>query len=341
MANLMKRRFPGINAGPLFYISTHGYYDMEKYVSGSDPIQTVVPERTLVIETATLENYCFFTSVKKVMEPLFQDRERLLTYLGGLIPDEDRDKPGVQRIILLCLSTCLFYMPGAPIANRILEFTGGRYHGDDKSESERTDEYSSMGFFKYNARGDSEKILPSLRTNLIVHAYGKIGARGVAIAEPRYESYEKMFPKIQGLSDRGEFKIIFFSSCAELKRHETPRPDLERRIKDLQSEAVAVWKRDMRTDIRASYNVVKKADITNANVEALGFNPEEESLLKRGNYLGKQIHELTMELRPRNDGAGAGAGSAAAAAVKKPGGGRYTRNRRGALKRKTRKNRYL
>jgi hypothetical protein len=340
----MKRRFPGIHVGPLFYISTHGYYDIDKYESGSDPIQTVVPPNTLVIETATLENYCFFSSVKKVMEPLFQDRERLLTYLGGLIPDEDRDKPSVQRIILLCLSTCLFYMPGAPITNRILQFTGGRYHGNDKSESERTDEYSSMGFFKYNARGDSEAILPALRTNLIVHAYGKIGTRGVAVAEPRYESYEKMFPKIQGLSDRGDFKIIFFSSCAELIRTEMPRPDLERRIKDLQSEAVAIWKRDMRTDIRASYKLVKKADITNANIAKFEFSPGEAAALKKSGFLEGQIPELTVDLRPRIDpaGAGAGAGSAAAAAIKgKPGGGRKTRNKRNSLKRKTRKNRYL
>lgn len=337
----MKRRFPGINAGPLFYISTHGYYDIDKYVSGSDPIQTVVPERTLVIETATLENYCFFTSVKKVMEPLFQDRERLLTYLGGLIPDEDRDKPGVQRIILLCLSTCLFYMPGAPIANRILELTGGMYQREDGLVSERTGDYSNMGFFKYNARGVSEAILPALRTNLIVHSYGKLGPRGVGIAEFHYESYEKMFPKIQGLSDRGEFKIIFFSSCAELRRPEIPRPDLERRIKDLQSAATTVWKRDMRTNIRASYEVVKKADITNANVEALGFNPEEAAILKKSDFLERQIHGLTVDLRPRIDPAGAGAGSAAAAVKKGPGGGRYTRNKRRSIKRKTRKNRYL
>jgi hypothetical protein len=149
-----------------------------------------------------------------------------------------------------------------------------------------------------------------------------------------------MFPKIQGLSDRCEFKIIFFSSCAELRRSELPHPDLERRIKDLQSEATAIWKRDMRTDIRASYEVVKKADITNANVAALRFSPEEAAILKKSDFLERQVHGLTVDLRPRIDRAGAGAGSDAAA-VKKPGGGRYTRNKRRSIKRKTRKNRYL
>jgi hypothetical protein len=80
-------------------------------------------------------------------------------------------------------------MPGAPIANRILELTGGMYQREDGLVSERTGDYSNMGFFKYNARGDSEAILPALRTNLIVHSYGKLGARGVGIAESHYESY--------------------------------------------------------------------------------------------------------------------------------------------------------
>ena len=128
-----------------------------------------------------------------------------------------------------------------------------------------------------------------------------------------------------------------------------PRPDLERRIKDLQSEAVAIWKRDMRTDIRASYKLVKKADITNANIAKFEFSPEEAASLKKSGFLEGQIPELTVDLRPRIDPAGAeagaGAGSAAAAAIKgKPGGGRKTRNKRNkrnSLKRKTRKNRYL
>ena len=48
---------------PLYFISTHGFYDMNKYTTGT-PYLTTVPENTIVIETSTIGNYCLFINIR-------------------------------------------------------------------------------------------------------------------------------------------------------------------------------------------------------------------------------------------------------------------------------------
>lgn len=91
---LLERLFPGIGAGPLYYISTHGEYDMSLYddivnpekgeTPGKDSFKVVVPDNTLVIEFAKPGDVCYFSEIKRVLEPLLGDRRRLLSYLSGI-----------------------------------------------------------------------------------------------------------------------------------------------------------------------------------------------------------------------------------------------------------------
>jgi hypothetical protein len=155
MSERLTGLFPGIDTCPLFYISTHGMYDMEKY-QGGVPVETVVPANTLVIETGTIEEYCFFTNVIAVLTPLLKDRTKLLSYLSGEFPAEDEDV--FKKIIATCLSRCQIYFPGQAIANRILVMAGGLYRSEvyrdfekkSRIESERTGDYGKMGFYKYD-----------------------------------------------------------------------------------------------------------------------------------------------------------------------------------------------
>jgi hypothetical protein len=260
MANHMERHFPGISAAPLFFISTHGFYDIEKYTSGSDPIETVVPPNTLVIETTGVGNLCFFINVFSVMGPLFQNRHKLLSYLGGLPPAED--SPETQRVIFDCLKACQIYRPGAPIANRILEFTGGLYRTEGGIESERTGDYSNMGFFQYEANGTSRPIFQALRTQLIEEAYGTVKGKGLEVEDGHYESYAKIIPRIESEAG-GQFKIIFFSSCGELHDTDPPNSAMLRRIKELQALAKRTWSKILRADISRLASSLRRVRITN------------------------------------------------------------------------------
>lgn len=255
----MERHFPGITAAPLFFISTHGFYDIEKYASGSDPIETVVPPNTLIIETTAVGNICFFVNVFSVMGPLFQNRQKFLSYLGGLPSEED--SPETRRVILDCLRACQIYRPGAPIANRILEFTGGLYRTEDGTESERTGVYSKMGFFQYEANGASRPIFQELRTRLVEEAYGTVKGKGLDVEDGHYESYAKIIPRIE--SEAGDqFKIIFFSSCGELHDTEPPNSAMLRRIKEIQGLAIRTWSRILRADIPRLASSLRRVRIT-------------------------------------------------------------------------------
>jgi hypothetical protein len=203
----MERVCPGITDAPLYFVSTHGFYDLTQYGSEEIPIMTEVPENTLVIETSNIGEYAYFTTIFKAMRGLLSDRSALLAYLSGFPPDTD--SPAIQQARLTCLKACHIYVPGMPIANRILEFTGGIYRKGDSMESERTGDYSLMGFYSYDARGgEPTPILPDVRTRLILEAYTVPSA---------FETYKTIFETHIPSVHAGGPKIIFFSSCGEIR----------------------------------------------------------------------------------------------------------------------------
>ena len=139
---------PGIESADLYYISTHGKYDIEKYIKG-EAVVTIVPPMTIVIETALIDELCYFTHFKEILNPLFVDRTKMINFLSGKYSGTDLE----QKKILTALSKCQFYLPGGEIPNRILSATGGlyRYSHEKKNrmQSERRGYFSNMGFFKY------------------------------------------------------------------------------------------------------------------------------------------------------------------------------------------------
>jgi hypothetical protein len=268
--------FPGIDTAPLFYISTHGFYDLEIYKEKKIPIEISVPLNTLVIETASIQSYCYFKNVLLAMAPLFNDRAMFLNYLSGNIPEGVTD--GEKNVIITCLKTCYMYFPGQPIANRILEMTGGLDRARDKVESERTSDYKEMGFFRYDvnggAAGGSVKtdILKDVRGRLIEEAYGCVTGVGCDVKDGSFETYATMFDRIDKQpSDLHGFKIIFFSSCGEV-RQSTP-PDLinPSRIERIQTLALNKWKNDIGADFKALHRVYRTAKITRETAAVFGL----------------------------------------------------------------------
>jgi hypothetical protein len=204
---IMERVCPGITDAPLYFVSTHGFYDIAKYTAEGIPLVTAVPENTLVIETSNAGELAYFVNIFRVIGPLLQNRPRLLAYLSGFPPDTDT--PDIQQAVLACLKACHIYTAGMPIANRILEFTGGIYRKGASMESERTGDYSLMGFYRYDADGrEPTSILPDVRSRLILEAYTTPSA---------FETYKSIFEHHIPSVHAGGPKIIFFSSCGELR----------------------------------------------------------------------------------------------------------------------------
>jgi hypothetical protein len=233
---LMERVCPGIMDAPLYFVSTHGFYDFAKYTAEEIPMMIKIPENTIVIETSNIGEYAYFVNVFKAMRGLLSDRSALLAYLSGFPPATD--SPAVKQARMACLKACHIYVAGMPISNRILEFTGGIFRQGASMESERTGDYSLMGFYRYDARGgEPTPILPEVRTRLIEQAYTDPSA---------FETYQTIFEDHIPSVHAGGPKIIFFSSCGEIKGTDSKAglqvnaPVIEF-INELQDTADAHW----------------------------------------------------------------------------------------------------
>jgi hypothetical protein len=184
---------------------------MEKYLKGTEPIETQVPENMLVIEVSNIGEGCLFTRFLDVIKPLFSDRPRFLQYLSGNPSPGDTDE--VKYKITLALSSCHIYPPGSSIANRILTQETGRRNAVHEAsgvaikEGARASEYGQlMRFTRHDIDGKHRQVLEPVRTRLIEEASAK---------ENAYETYEQMFHHIQGLQVDG-FKIIIFPVCGTI-----------------------------------------------------------------------------------------------------------------------------
>jgi len=233
--------FPGIDTGPIFYMSLHGSYEMEKYLKGTEPIEIQVPENMLIIEACNIGESCLFLRFLDVIQPLLKDRPRLLQYLSGIPFPGDTDE--VKYKITLALSSCHIYQPGSSIANRILtQETGRRTAVHEASgvaikEGARGSEYGKlMRFTRHDIDGTHRPVLEAVRTRLIEEASAK---------ENAYETYQTIFPHIEGLEAEG-LKIIIFPVCGTIiptkpKVGVKVDADIIRKIDEIQKASDTAW----------------------------------------------------------------------------------------------------
>ena len=248
---LLEKLFPGIGAGPLYYISTHGEYDMQLYddietptkgeIPGIDSFKVVVPDKTIVIEFAKPGDVCYFSEIKRVLEPLLGDRQRLLSYLSGIPPASD--SPELQAAIKGVLAVCYIYKPGDIICNRILTMGAGMTKmASGVMSSERTSEYSKMGFLEFEPPNPEPKpVLSDLRTVLIKGSYGRLNERGRSKNySPSYTTYQKLLHYY--LKPIEVFKIVIFPVCATVDPSDTiSMEDATRVISEIQMAAKRSW----------------------------------------------------------------------------------------------------
>jgi len=243
--------FPGIELADLYYISTHGEYDIEKYSTGV-PVVTTVPPLTIVIETALIDELCFFMQFKEILNPLFVDITKMIDFLSGKYSGTDLE----QKKILTALSKCQFYLPGGEIPNRILSATGGLYRWKkekkNRMQSQRRGNFSTMGFFKYFFGNQAPEFIFKKRFNELIESSLETSSRGTKIKPTeKFETYETIIKNITNNVTDKKFKIIFFSSCGyikKLKKYNSIK--IEKQIKNLQVNSLKLWE----TIVGVNYN---------------------------------------------------------------------------------------
>jgi hypothetical protein len=297
MPNHLQRAFKEIDTAPLYFISTHGFYDMRKYASGT-PYLTTVPENTIVIETTTIGNSCLFINILNILGEMLENRDSLVRYLGG----DYIGTPLTQKIVLTALSTCQFYLPGSTIANRVLEATGGLYRRDSGSmESERTGFYGNMGFYKYTpGNREPENIFKERYAELIRGAYGSVEGRGLQVNTSHipFETFETMFQRINEFRDT--FKIIFFSSCGEIRDTEPSSIRIIQQIRDIQKDSLVRWNEKMRVNYNESRLLLKDIPFKQGVGRKFGLTSEDYVPRHLRNFTDPQIPKLQVSLRSAN-----------------------------------------
>ena len=297
MPNHLQRAFPLIDTSPLYYISIHGYYDMDKYAKGT-PLLVTVPDNTIVIETSTIETYCFFTNILAILKKILVDRPRFVKYLGGDSEDTELE----QKIILTALSSCQFYLPGGTIANRVLEATGGVYRYPGHMESERTGDYGNMGFYKYTPGNEEpENIFTERYSELVAGAYGSVKGVGLKVntSSIPFETFETMFQRINEFGD--PFKIILFSSCGEL-RDTKPVSSIDKiaQIRYIQTESLNIWNAKMKVNYNENRLALKHIPFSQEIAKEFGLTSENYVPRHPRNFTEPQVPPLLMSLRSKN-----------------------------------------
>lgn len=251
----MAESIGGIERAPIYYISLHGSYEMQKYLEGSEPIETVVPENTLVIETSNIGESCYFVNFIKVMEPLLSDRVRFLQYLNGTPSASDPED--VKQRTAKAFSSCHIYPPGSTIPNRFLTAETGRrnaFHmesGAPIKEGARTSEYGKyMQFSRHDVGKAPVRVLEDVHRRLIEEVNA-------------YETYKNIFARISKTDS--ELKIIIFPLCGTIfptnpKAGIKADTEAIKHIADLQFAADTKWTsiigrplNDVSKEINASY----------------------------------------------------------------------------------------
>ena len=297
MPNHLQRAFKEIDTAPLYFISTHGFYDMEKYAEGT-PYLTTVPENTIVIETSTIGRSCLFINILSILGEMLENRDSLVRYLGG----DYIGTPLTQKIVLTALTACQFYLPGSTIGNRVLEATGGLYRKNSGSmESERTDVHGNMGFYKYTPGNKvPENIFKQRYSELVAGAYGSIEGRGLQVntSSIPFETYETMFQRINEFGDT--FKIIFFSSCGDIRDTDPSSIRIIQQIRDIQKDSVTAWNERMRVNYNESRLLLKDIPFKQGVGRKFGLTSEDYVPRYPRNFTDSQIPRLQVSLRSHN-----------------------------------------
>lgn len=248
-------KIPGIDTAPIFYISLHGAYDMQKYKDKTIPIKITVPDDIIVIETSNIGESCYFTNFRQVILPLLSDRSRLLQYLSGTPPEDD--SPDIIYKLVNAFNSCHIYIPNSKIPNRTLKQETGRrdvVHEETAVVVKQGARASPYGkFFKFtrhnvNAR-EPVPVLEDIHTRLIEEsdARHKHGTRRANVWEEAeaYETYQTIFARIAREGIHG-LKIIIFPVCGTIiptrpKEGIAVDADSIQEIIQIQDEADAQW----------------------------------------------------------------------------------------------------
>jgi len=218
-------RLPEIDTAPIFYISLHGSYDIQKYKDNTIPIEINVPNDILVIETSNIGESCYFINFREAIIPLLSDRPRLLQYLSGTHPEDDSYDIRYKRAN--AVSSCHIYTPGSKIPNRTLTQETGRrpsFHPESGlvvEEGARASEYGTyFRFTRHNVGArESVPVLHDIHKRLIEESGARHvpGTRRANAWEEvdAYETYETIFTRIARERIEG-LKIIIFPVCGTI-----------------------------------------------------------------------------------------------------------------------------
>jgi len=216
---------PGIDTAPIFYISLHGSYDIQKYKSKIIPIEITVPADILVIETSNIGESCYFKNFRDAIFPLLSDRPRLLRYMSGNPPEDDSDELQFKRVN--ALNSSHIYTAGNRIPNRSLTQETGRRDsvhpesGVALREGARASNYGKFFRFTRHNVGAREPVhvLEDVHRRLIEeygakHKAGTVRANAWEKVEA-YETYQTIFERINREGIEG-LKILIFPVCGTI-----------------------------------------------------------------------------------------------------------------------------
>jgi hypothetical protein len=219
-------RIPEIETCPIYYLSTHGLYEIDQYKKGV-PLEITVPDDMIVIETSNIGESCYFINFKEIMEPLLNDRNRFLQYLSGNPPDDDSLELQFKRAG--ALNSCHIYLPTMHIANRLLTLETGSRAGvhpvnqGERMEGARTSSYQHMIFRRYDIGKQPVPVLEHVHAQLIEESHGHhhpTSKRANAwIKGEATETYENMFNHISKSAKASGItglKIVIFPSCGTI-----------------------------------------------------------------------------------------------------------------------------
>lgn len=211
---------------PIFFVSTHGHYDLEK-----EPNAFTVPPNTFVFETATVCDLTS-TSIDSYLWDLMagENRRTFLDYFMGKTNASDEDDAKYIQLF----KNMHFYEPGDKLYVRTLELSGGR--NENMLSTERSS-YSTFGFYHFPVTSIVEsapnrglarpisviKTLEPIRNSMIT---GSTYTTNQTIITG---SLRKFF------SELGSLSIFVFSSCGELRCGRAPESECNRRVAIVES----------------------------------------------------------------------------------------------------------
>ena len=223
---VLPRGLEQMKTAPIFYISSHGWYDMDK-----EPESFIVPENTFVFESASITDITC-TTIDVPLWNLISGKNRywFLKYLLGEASEVDPNKEDNLKLF----KSLHFYEPGDTIYVRTLDMEGGR------GERNR---YETFGFYGFPiesnltnmpSRGERRpnsqiKPLNPLRNSLIAPAlhWNKPGPPQEVVVT----NAEIIIGDKRGFFNTiGEPAIFIFSSCGSVRCESVRKPICDKRV---------------------------------------------------------------------------------------------------------------